>query len=59
MPCVVFSQETAGLKPEEGMDDVKSAWPLRLGLHTCYNGWYNGQQTRKEEPIPKTSLSSD
>ena len=20
------------------MDDVKSACPLRLGLHTCYNG---------------------
>ena len=20
------------------MDDVKSSWPLRVGLHTCYNG---------------------
>ena len=32
------SKETAGDKPEEGGDDVKSSWPLRLGLHTCYNG---------------------
>ena len=24
--------ETAGVKPEEGGDDVKSSWPLRLGL---------------------------
>ena len=23
-------------------DDVKSAWPLYLGLHTRYNGRYNG-----------------
>ncbi|SUZ85942.1 uncharacterized protein METZ01_LOCUS38796 [marine metagenome] len=30
--------ETAGDKPEEGGDDVKSSWPLRPGLHTCYNG---------------------
>ncbi len=29
---------TAGHKPEEGEDDVKSAWPLCLGLHTRYNG---------------------
>jgi hypothetical protein len=28
-------------KREEGGDDVKSAWPLRLGLHTCYNGRTN------------------
>ncbi len=33
-----FSYNTAGVKPEEGEDDVKSAWPLRLGRHTCYNG---------------------
>ena len=32
------SKETAGDKPEEGGDDVKSSWPLRDGLHTCYNG---------------------
>ena len=44
---------------EEGGDDVKSSWPLRPGLHTCYNGRYNGQQYREVEKIPKTDLSSD
>ncbi len=47
------SRETAGDKPEEGGDDVKSVWPLRLGLHTCYNGRDKGQQTREGEQIPK------
>ena len=28
------SGKTAGVKPEEGGDDVKSSWPLWLGLHT-------------------------
>ena len=43
-------------KPEEGGDDVKSAWPLCPGLHTCYNGWYKEmrarecQQTSKNQP---------
>ncbi len=41
------------------MDDVKSVWPLCLGLHTCYNGWYNGMQYREVEQILKTGLSSD
>ncbi len=45
---------TAGDKPEEGGDDVKSSWPLRLGLHTCYNGRYKGLQTRESERIPKS-----
>ncbi len=45
---------TAGDKPEEGGDDVKSSWPLRLGLHTCYNGRYKGLQSREGEPIPKS-----
>ncbi len=58
-PVLYISQETADFKSEEGKDDVKSAWPLCLGLHTCYNGWYRGPQTRKGEPILKTSLSSD
>ncbi len=53
------SNETAGDKPEEGGDDVKSSWPLRPGLHTCYNGRYRGLQYREVEPIPKTGLSSD
>ncbi len=45
------SGETAGDKPEEGGDDVKSAWPLCPGLHTRYNGRYNGSPTREGEPI--------
>ena len=44
--------ETARDKREEGVDDVKSSWPLRVGLHTCYNGSDNGL-------IPKNYLSSD
>jgi hypothetical protein len=32
------SSQTAGDKPEEGVDDVKSSCPLCPGLHTCYNG---------------------
>ena len=53
------SGETAGDKPEEGGDDVKSSWPLWAGLHTCYNGGDNGKQYRKMERIPKSRLSSD
>ena len=53
------SRETAGLKPEEGGDDVKSAWPLYPGLHTRYNGRYNRLRSREAEPIPKAGLSSD
>src|SRR3954467_3038704 len=48
------SGKTAGAKPEEGGDDVKSSWSLRLGLHTCYNGRYSGSQLRKHEPIPQS-----
>ena len=46
------SYETAGIKPEEGGDDVKSAWPICPGLHTRYNGQYNGQRDREVERIP-------
>ena len=53
------SEETAGDKPEEGGDDVKSSWPLRVGLHTCYNGGDSGVQSREVEQIPKSRLSSD
>ncbi len=53
------SDGTAGDKPEEGGDDVKSSWPLRVGLQTCYNGSDNGQPGRKVELIPKSCLSSD
>ena len=64
-PCPVLlparedSQETAADNVEEGGDDVKSSWPLCLGLHTCYNGVYRGKQYRKVEQIPKVRLSSD
>ncbi len=47
------SRGTAGIKPEEGGDDVKSAWPLYPGLHTRYNGRYNGLLNREVEPIPQ------
>ncbi len=64
-PCPVLlperedSQETAADNVEEGGDDVKSSWPLCPGLHTCYNGAYNGKQDRKVEQILKARLSSD
>ena len=53
------SEGTAGDKPEEGGDDVKSSWPLRVGLHTCYNGDYRGQRACERKLIPKSHLSSD
>ena len=53
------SDETAGLKPEEGGDDVKSACPLCPGLHTRYNGRYSRVLSREAERIQKTGLSSD
>ena len=53
------SRGTAPDNGEEGGDDVKSSWPLCPGLHTSYNGCYRGLQFREEEPIPKSSLSSD
>ena len=53
------SEETAGDKPEEGGDDVKSSWPLWAGLHTCYNGEDNGQQQGDLKQIPKLRPSSD
>ena len=39
-PCCLlnFSNRTAGVKSEEGGDDVRSAWLLRPGRHSCYNG---------------------
>ena len=53
------SHGTAGIKPEEGGDDVKSAWPLYPGLHTRYNGQHNRLLSREAEPILKVGLSSD
>ena len=48
------SWETAGVKPEEGGDDVKSSCPLCPGLHTCYNGRYRGLRSREGERIPQS-----
>ena len=44
---------------QEGGDDVKSAWLLRLGRHTRYNGRDNGGQGRKAERIHKAGRSAD
>ena len=48
------SGETAPVNGEEGGDDVKSSWPLRLGLHTYYNGAYKGKRSREAEQTPET-----
>ena len=53
------SGDTATVRCEEGGDDVKSARPLRPGLHTCYNGGYRGSLPGDRMLISKTSLSSD
>ena len=53
------SGDTATARCEEGGDDVKSARPLRPGLHTCYNGGYSKPAARKVSPILKALLSSD
>ncbi len=53
------SGRTAGDKPEEGGDDVKSSWPLCLGLHTCYNDHYRALQDGDVKQIAKDGLSSD
>ncbi|KAL8460044.1 hypothetical protein ACS0TY_031816 [Phlomoides rotata] len=57
--CVPHSRRTTSDILEEGGDDVKSAWPLWAGPHTCYNGNYNGKQGCKAERIRKDCLSSD
>ena len=41
------------------MDDVKSSWPLRVGLHTCYNGSDNEMQSGDAKLNSKIYLSSD
>ena len=45
------SHATACGKQEEGGDDVKSAWPIYLGLHTRYNGRYSGKRSSDAERI--------
>ena len=53
------STDTAIARCEEGGDDVKSARPLRPGLHTCYNGGHREQLTGDRWRIYKSPLSSD
>ena len=56
---------TAAARREEGGDDVKSARPLRPGLHTCYNGAdrakprSDAEQTAKPPPSSDWSLQPD
>ena len=52
-------KKSADDRSEEGGDDVKSLWSLRVGLHTCYNGDYNKRQSFKWEQIYKNHLNSD
>ena len=48
------SGETAPVNGEEGGDDVKSSWPLHLGLHTYYNGAHKGERDREVEQTRET-----
>ena len=50
---------TAIARCEEGGDDVKSARPLRPGLHTCYNGGHSAPLPGDRMRIVKSPLSSD
>ena len=48
------SDKTAIVRCEEGGDDVKSARPLRPGLHTCVTmGVQRGRYHEQWMPIPK------
>ena len=53
------SEGTAIARCEEGGDDVKSARPLRPGLHTCYNGGHSAPLPGDGMRIVKSPLSSD
>ncbi|KAI5585404.1 hypothetical protein BDE02_06G143200 [Populus trichocarpa] len=54
MAVVSSCRKTAGDKPEEGEDDVKSSCPLCPGRHMCYNGRDKGSRSREGELTPKT-----
>ena len=47
------SKRTGPDNGEEGVDEVKSAWPLCPGQHTCYNARHKALQTREGELIAK------
>ncbi|XLS47810.1 hypothetical protein HN51_022168, partial [Arachis hypogaea] len=46
------ARATAGDKPEEGEDDVKSSCLLCPGRHTCYNGRDKGSRSREVNSFP-------
>ena len=50
----VLYRETAGDKPEEGRDDVRSVCPLCSGLHRRYSGKDNEQRKCKLKLISQT-----
>ena len=52
--CYIYTRDCSR-KREEGGDDVKSAWLLHSGQHTCYNGVDNGSRNREVEPIPSNN----
>ncbi|KAF3669856.1 hypothetical protein FXO37_08822 [Capsicum annuum] len=52
------ARTTAGDKPEEGEDDVKSSCPLCPGLDTCYNGQDKGSRSREGELTPNFELQA-
>ena len=59
---MLLARGLLGDKPKirwEGGDDVKSVWLLHPGLHTCYNGRYNGKLTCEGAQILKIGPSSD
>ena len=51
---VGHSGGTAGDKPEEGGDDVKSSCPPCPGPHARYNGRNNGKRPREGKRIPES-----
>ena len=59
-PVLLCHRRLPGFNLEEGGDDVKSAWLLRPGLHTCYNGVQQRDAKSQDGANPiKSPLSSD
>ena len=59
MVCYTCHTRLPWSTTEEGGDDVKSAWPIRPGRHTRYNGWTNAPRCGNAQRIENASLSSD
>ena len=53
------SKETAGDKPEEGGDDVKSSWPLWLGYTRATMVGTEGSELARGSESQKTGRSPD